>query len=112
MIGENRDRMYELDGKVHDLESGYAGLSQKLGIDRAAVEMMCHQYAYADTLPKECQAILGGLSSPLDYAWNWPEQPCAAPAQLPPFPHEATHYDNPHTGPVTYKDTPDTAAHY
>ena len=113
MISDNRDRMYTLDGKVHDLESGYAGLSLKLGIDREAVIMMCHQYAYAEKLPKECQAILGGLTQPIDYAWNWPDIPCNAPASLPPFAHEAPHYDNPHDAPVTYRDdSQDSNSHY
>ena len=103
MISENRDRMYKLDGKVHDIESGYSGLSLKLAIDRDAVIMMCHQYAYADTLPKECAAILKNLSGPVDYAWNWPTVPCSGPEPLPPFPHKAPIYENPHDGPVTYK---------
>ena len=38
---------------MHDLEVGYTGLSHKLAVDREALIMMCHQYAYADKIPKE-----------------------------------------------------------
>ena len=79
--------MYDLDSHVHELEVGYTGLSAKLAIDREAVIMMCHQYAYASTLPRECEAILGQLSGPINFAWNWPQNSCGDSASLPPFGH-------------------------
>lgn len=80
---------------MHDLEVGYTGLSHKLAVDREALIMMCHQYAYADKIPKECEAIIGGLAGPIDFAWNWPDKPCHGHYDLPPFPHPEAQYNLP-----------------
>lgn len=87
-ISWNRDKLHALGGAVHNIENGYAELQQRLAIDREALVMMCHQYAYAETLPHECIPIIGGLSQPIAHAWNWPTTPCPGPTALPPF-----HYD-------------------
>jgi len=105
-IAENRDRLYTLDGRVHDLETGYGDLHHKLAIDREALIMMCHQYAYASSIPHECEPIIGGLSAPLNYAWNWPQDDCSGSAALPPFPHPLPYYDNPHDHQEGYSADP------
>lgn len=87
-IAQNRQKLHALGDAVHNIENGYAELQQKLAIDREALVMMCHQYAYAETLPHECVPIIGGLSQPIAHAWNWPQTPCPADPPLPPF-----HYD-------------------
>ena len=92
-ITKNRERLYVLDGKIHDLESGYAELQHKLAVDREALIMMCHQYAYATTIPDECVPIIGGLSQPIPYQWSWPQVDCPGPNPLPPFPHPLPHYE-------------------
>ena len=86
-----------LDGRIHDLESGYAELHHKLAIDREALVMMCHQYAYSEKLPKECVPIIGNLAKPLEFHWYFPDVDCPGEAPLPPFPHDLPHYDLPAT---------------
>ena len=105
-IADNRDRLYTLDSRVHDLESGYGELHHKLAVDREALVMMCHQYAYAESIPKECEPIIGGLAGPIDYAWNWPQDDCPGAVPLPPFPHPKPHYDNPHDHHDNYSPEP------
>ena len=94
-ISENRSRLQVLDGRIHDLESGYSELHSKLAVDREALVMMCHQYAYAEKLPKECVPIIGNLAKPLEFHWNFPQVDCPGDAPLPPFPHDLPHYDLP-----------------
>ena len=92
-IVQNRTRLTTLDGKIADLEHGYGDLAHKLAIDREAIVMMCHQYAYASAIPDECMPIIGGLAAPLPYAWNWPEHDCPQAPALPPFAHALPHYE-------------------
>ena len=99
---ENRSRLQTLDSRIHDLESGYADLHHKLAVDREALIMMCHQYAYAETIPHECIPIIGGLNQPIEYQWHWPQTACPGPNDLPPFNHplmvesKVTSDDDPH----------------
>ena len=104
-IEQNRKRLVGIDGKLHDLESGYEELHHKLAIDREALIMMCHQYAYASTVPDECGPIIGGLSQPIQYQWNWPDKPCPGQPALPPFEHKLPHYESaiPHKAPAPQK---------
>lgn len=85
--------MVGIDGKLHDLEAGYEELHHKLAIDREALIMMCHQYAYASTIPDECGPIIGGLSQPIQYQWTWPTANCPGQPALPPFDHPLPHYE-------------------
>ena len=84
-IMENLNRLHELDGKMGSLESGYGELHHLIDIDRAAIIMMCHQYAYASTIPDECVPIIGGLSGPIHQEWTWPDAECPGMNALPPF---------------------------
>jgi len=68
--------------------------------------MMCHQYAYAESIPHECEPIIGGLSGPLDYAWNWPSNDCPGDVALPPFHHDQPYYENPHDHHDDYSSEP------
>lgn len=104
-IAENRDRLFDLDNRVHDLEHGYDAFSMKLAVDREAIIMMCHQYAYAETIPAECEPFIGTAGNPIPYVWNWPTEDCAPPVPLPPFFHEQPVYPNPLT-PDTYVPSP------
>lgn len=104
-IQQNRDKLHALGAAVHNIENGYAELQQKLAIDREALVMMCHQYAYAETLPHECVPIIGNLSQPIAHAWNWPQVPCPSDPLLPPF-----HYDLQVEEKVTTDDHDDAPA--
>ena len=84
-IVENLNRLHELDGRLTDLESGYGQLHHLLSVDREALIMMCHQYAYASTIPDECVPIIGGLAGPIAQQWNWPDADCPGLNALPPF---------------------------
>ena len=85
MIEDNRERLHVLDGRVHDLEKGYGELHDRLSVDREAITMMCHQYAYSETIPYECNPIIGSLKKPLEYRWHFPEDECPGEPALPPF---------------------------
>ena len=102
-IIENKNRLVALDGKIHDLENGYHDLHHKLAIDREVIIMMCHQYAYASTIPDECVPIIGGLAQPVPYQWHWPDADCPGMPALPPF-------DRPL--PVYTKETTDDEHHH
>ena len=91
-IKENRSRLSVLLGKITDLEDHYKILQHKLAIDREAIIMMCHQYAYAETIPKECIPIIGSLKQPLGFNWYWPEQDYVGEPPLPPFNHPLPKY--------------------
>ena len=93
LIKDNRESLHVLDGRISDLEGGYSELHHKLSIDREAIMMMCHQYAYAEAIPKECQPMIGGLSKPIDYRWNFPENECGPDPVLPPLTHQQPHYE-------------------
>ena len=95
-IMTNRDNLYELDSRIGDLESGYHGLHSKLAVDREALIMMCHQYAYATTIPHECEPIIGILSGPVHHEWNWPTIGCPGEPPLPPFNHPIDWHDDHH----------------
>lgn len=69
LIGKNRDELNSLDTQIGNLEDGYYKLHHEMAIDREAIIMMCHQYAYATTIPDECQPFLGFLASPVQFAW-------------------------------------------
>ena len=92
-ITENRARLHALDDQISSIEHGYADLHHKLAVDREALIMMCHQYAYASTIPDECLPIIGGLSAPIDFHWYWPQDPCPDEAHLPPFNYPVPHYE-------------------
>ena len=84
-----------LDGRIHDLESGYGELRNKMAIDREALVMMCHQYAYSAKLPNECVPIIGNMAKPLEFHWHFPDVDCPNDPSLPPFKHDLPHYDLP-----------------
>ena len=84
-----------LDGRIHDLEAGYSDLHNKMAIDREALVMMCHQYAYSVKLPKECVPIIGNLPKPLEFHWHFPDVDCPNDPKLPPFKQDLPHYDLP-----------------
>lgn len=92
-IEMNRQRLISIDGKLHDLEHGYDELHHNLAVDREALIMMCHQYAYASTIPDECMPIIGGLSEPIQYQWAWPQAPCPGHPNLPPFEHPLPYFE-------------------
>ena len=33
--------------------------------------MMCHQYVYAEAIPKECKPIISSVKKPFKEYWNW-----------------------------------------
>ena len=45
---------------------------------------MCHQYAYASTLPDECYPILENMEA-MSHRWTWPDATCTDAPDLPPF---------------------------
>jgi len=61
-----------VDSKISYLEFAYTELEGRLAVDRDAVVIMCHQYAYAAAIPDECVPIIGMASGPLPYMWAWP----------------------------------------
>ena len=91
-IKENRARLSVILDKIVDLESHYDILQHKLAIDREAIIMMCHQYAFSKDVPKECIPIIGSLKQPLRYNWQWPEQDYRGEPPLPPFKHPLPKY--------------------
>lgn len=54
--------------------------------------MMCHQYAYAQTIPDECIPIIGSLTKPIEFQWHWPNVPTPLDPALPPFHHPLPQY--------------------
>ena len=34
--------------------------------------MMCHQYVYAEAIPKECKPIIDSVKKPFKEFWKWP----------------------------------------
>ena len=73
ITNENNDKLNILDGRITDLEQGYGELKQKLSVDHETVVIMCHQYAYSESIPKECEPIISRLQKPSEYRWNFPE---------------------------------------
>lgn len=74
-----------VDSKISYLEFSFMELETRLAIDRDAVVIMCHQYAYAAAIPDECVPIIGMASGPLPYVWAWPSDDCPMAPALPPF---------------------------
>ena len=50
----NNSELDKLDARMGNLEDGYFRLHRAMTIDREAIMMMCHQYAYASTIPDQC----------------------------------------------------------
>jgi len=65
----NNDELDTLDKRMKSLEDGYYQLHGEMSTDRDAITMMCHQYAYATTIPDQCQPYLGALAAPISFAW-------------------------------------------
>ena len=84
-IQQNAEALELTADRLDSLEEGYDHLNDEKAIDRAVIEKMCHQYAYASTLVDECLPILEDMSAPMGHSWQWPEQGCDGPARLPPF---------------------------
>ena len=97
MLG-NSGELTKLDSRMTDLEDGYFHLHHSMTVDRDAITMMCHQYAYASTIPDQCQPYLGVLSAPLNFAWTFPSNDCPIPAAIPPVIHALTAYPAPPIG--------------
>ena len=85
-IEKNKWALQKTADRLDDLENGYSDLEEDKDVDRRVIEKMCHQYAYAESIPKECEPIIGGLAGPIDYAWNWPQDDCPGAVPLPPTP--------------------------
>jgi hypothetical protein len=100
----NRSRLHILDDDIHELEHGYMYLHERLDIDRAALVMMCHQYAFASTIPDACEPLIGGLAEANEYQWFWPDVDAPAAPLLPPFVHVQGSYTK-----VTSDDSDDDA---
>jgi len=88
LINENSIDLNDLSKELSDIEKGFGALHSRLCLDREVLIMMCHQYAYAQTIPEECEPFLGGLHAPLNFAWNFPTKDCPPEAPLPPFNHQ------------------------
>lgn len=95
LLGANAKELTKIDSRIYDLEAGYETLNFKQAIDREAVLMMCHQYAYARTIPDECQPFLSKMAEPVDFAWHFPSNDCPPEPQLPPFSHPMAQYEAP-----------------
>ena len=95
LMTANNKELDKLDARMNKLEDGYFKLHREMKVDRDAIIMMCHQYAYASTIPDQCQPYLGVLSKPLNFAWKFPANDCPAPALLPPFGHLLSSYKAP-----------------
>ena len=74
ITADNRERLHVLDGRIDDLEGGYKDIKQRLASDREVIVMMCHQYAYAEQVPEQCDFALTALKQPEDYRWHYPEE--------------------------------------
>lgn len=84
-IQENAEALERTASRLDSLEEGYDDLNDEKAIDRAVIEKMCHQYAYASTLVDECYPILEDMNAPMAHTWQWPQKSCDPPADLPPF---------------------------
>ena len=96
LVNENRTKLDIRDGKITDLEHNYGELHQRLSADRETLIMMCHQYAYADSVPEQCDVIIGKISEPVPYRWNFPQKPAEEEERnpkLPPYAHEEPKYE-------------------
>lgn len=91
-ISENRSRLNMLDSKLSYLEVGFDELFHKLALDRDTIIMLCHQYAYANTIPEQCGPMIGNLKAPLDFKWYFPQDDCPLDPALPPFEHALPNY--------------------
>jgi transcription termination factor NusB len=85
ILEDNEDELRDIEHHIHDIEEGYDYLHELLAIDRNILVMMCHQYAYAEEIPHECECMIGNLSAPLSFAWDFPTASCPDNADLPPF---------------------------
>ena len=54
--------------------------------------MMCHQYAYAEQVPEQCDFALTALKQPEDYRWHYPEEH-EEKTILPPMAHKQPRYE-------------------
>lgn len=95
LMSANNKELDKLDGRMNKLEDGYFKLHREMKADREAIIMMCHQYAYATTIPDQCQPYLGVLAKPLNFAWKFPSNDCPAKPALPPFGHLLSSYKAP-----------------
>lgn len=65
LLSANRNEMERLESKCRDISAGYERLHNKQAIDREAIIMLCHQYAYASTIPDECKPLIDDMTEPM-----------------------------------------------